>query len=116
MSAAFLRHLRLREAQRKWEPQLRAGDLSVIRWTSILINRSVGGSQLPEHGYQIAYQGIPLSPAEKRAEREDITALIEAGLLDRISALQRMSPGMSRLEAERALQEIASINARYRVT
>lgn len=103
----------IREVQRRYEPQFREGDLELIRVTAALLNQATGSSH-PEDGYQIVYEGVPLSPQERAALRDHLMALVDAGLMDRVSAYQELHPGTSREQAEEALENIARINARFR--
>ncbi len=102
-----------REAQRACEPTFRDADERLMRLSAILLNRA-NGTALPESGYRIAYAGIPMSPEELTAQREHLTGLIGAGLIDRVTAYQQLHPGKTRAEAEQDLLEIATINARFR--
>ena len=98
-----------REVQRRYEPQFRAGDLELLGKSAAIKNRLAGGAY-PESGYVQSYQGIPLSLEERRMQREELLALLEAGLLDRVSAYQELHPGMSRARAEQDLAAIDAIN------
>lgn len=104
-----------REAQRRYEPVFRPVDEQVMGITAAMVNAITGRDELPEYGYRIQYASLPPSVEERQGEREHVLALIGAGLLDRVSAYQQLHPGMTRGDAERALSEIASVNARYRV-
>lgn len=91
-----------REAQRRYTPTFREGDLELLRIAAVLWNRATGDS-VPEDGYEIAYAGIGLSKEEAEARVNLYAKQIELGLLDRVSALMDMHPGMSEAEAlERA--------------
>jgi hypothetical protein len=90
-----------RQIQRRHEPQLRRGDLAVIE----RIARVLG---LPESGWSITYAGIPLSPDERRARREDVIARLDAGLLLPGEAYQELNPGISLDDAEVAVAKIAA--------
>lgn len=94
-----------REAQRRFEPQFRAGDLETLRVSAALLNRSVAGSYA-ETGHAITYHGIPQSAQEIKAQREHLLALIDAGLADPVSAYQELHPGTTDEGALRALLQI----------
>ena len=67
----------------------------------------------PSTGWRIAYRSLPRDPAEMAAEMDRMSELIAAGLLDRVSAYQQLHPGLTREEAQRAVEEIARINRAY---
>ncbi|MCB9763918.1 MAG: hypothetical protein H6739_29375 [Alphaproteobacteria bacterium] len=95
-----------RQAQRAYEPVFRRSDLRLLR----LVSGLMGG---PTSGWRINYKSIPRDAAEMAAEMDRMSKLIEAGLLDRVSAYQQLHPGLSRQEAEKAIEEIAKINRAY---
>jgi len=99
-----------REAQRRWEPMFRAGDLRLLTICAALLNRA-HGSTLPESGYRIGYEGVPLSAEEKRGQRDHISAMLSLGLMDKIDAYQMLHAGISRPDALKALAGIATFDA-----
>ena len=101
-----------REAQKKFTPIQREFDEILMAKTAMLVNRFLGSS-LPESGYRIQYQSIPLSPEERRAEREDIVAKLEAGLLSPVAAVQIMHPDMDEGEAIRYLEKVRKDKAQF---
>ena len=101
-----------RESQRKYTAQFRAGMLSVIEKSAAILN-SAEGFELPEKGYSIRFESIPKTPDETKAEHEKALALIEAGLMDKVSAYQALNPGVTREGAMMALDEIRRLNAQY---
>ena len=101
-----------RESQRKYTAQFLAGMLSVIEKSAAILN-SAEGFELPEKGYSIRFESIPKTPDETKAERENALALIEAGLMDKVSAYQALNPGVTREGAMMALDEIRRLNAQY---
>ena len=100
----------VREQQAAYEEQFRRGDLQVLRIVALLLN-AVTDSSHPTEGFRISYKALPKSPAELKAGREELLALVDAGFLDRVTAYQRLNPGLDRTEAEAALAEIALQNA-----
>lgn len=100
----------VREQQAAYEEQFRRGDLQVLRIVALLLN-AVTDSSHPTEGFRISYKALPKSPAELKADREELLALVDAGFLDRVTAYQRLNPGLDRTEAEAALAEIALQNA-----
>ena len=94
-----------REAQRRFEPQFREGDRQLLKLSAILYNRATGSS-VPEDGYTIRYQSIPLSDTERETARKDILEKIGAGLMSKVDAYMELHPGISR---KRALEELQRI-------
>jgi hypothetical protein len=93
----------VREQQRLSEPMFRRGDLQLIALAARLLGA-------PETGYRIEYRGLPPSPQEMAAEREQVLALLGAGLLDRVAAYMRLNPGVSEDEARAKVNQIAITN------
>jgi len=104
-----------REAQRRYEPVFSPADEEVLAITASMLN-AAAGLGLPEGGYRVAYETLPPSVEERQGEREHLLALIDAGLLDRVSAYQTMHPGISRADAERALIDIQLEESRMKKT
>ena len=100
-----------REAQRKFSAVMRAADERVMSKTASLCNRFLG-EQLPESGYRVSYQSLPLSPEEMRATREDVIQKLNAGLISPIDAIQMLNPDMDEEEARRKGK--AFLNAAWR--
>jgi hypothetical protein len=100
-----------REAQRKYEPQFRRGDLQTLRISAVLLNRATG-SDYPETGHKIAYRGVPQSPAERDAHRKHILELLAGGLIDRVSAYRELHPGTTEEQARAAIEDISNTNRR----
>ena len=102
-----------REAQKRFEPVFQPVDEELLSKTAALINRAAG-DQLLEFGYRVAYESLPPSAEERQGEREHIIGLIDAGLLDRVEAYRMLHPGLSRMDAERALVEIQLIDSKIK--
>lgn len=98
-----------REAQRRFEPQFRHGDLDVLELSAILWNRATG-STFPEEDYRIAYEAIPHSAEEQKAEREHLLALLAAGLISRVEVYRQLHPGITEADASDALDAIGGVN------
>tara|TARA_R110000824_G_scaffold176239_1_gene355106 strand:+ start:1902 stop:3389 length:1488 start_codon:yes stop_codon:yes gene_type:complete len=90
-----------REAQRRYEPMFRRGDLATLRICAALLG-------LSSEGIAIEYAGVPLSLEEQKERRESLLAEMAAGLIDRVEAYQRVHPELSREQAQARLVEIAS--------
>lgn len=96
-----------REAQRVFEPLFRRADLAVCNLVSGLMG-------LPAKGWQIRYHAVARDPVEMKALWDVNAALIEAGLMDPVSAFAELHPGMSRPDAEAALERIAATRRRFK--
>jgi hypothetical protein len=98
-----------REAQRRVEPQFRHGDLDLLEITAALWNRATD-STFPEEGYRIAYEAIPPSAEERKAEREHLMELLAGGLISRVDVYRQLHPGTSEADAAAALEKIQRTN------
>lgn len=94
-----------REAQRRFAPQFRQGDLESAAMSAKLLNRRFALT-LPEKGLTIEYQAIPLSEQELEARRKDILEQVAAGLMSEIDAYMELHPGVSHEGAVRALVRV----------
>jgi hypothetical protein len=98
-----------RTAQRRAAVSMRDSDERLVALSAILLNRFLGfpaGQGYPESGYQVRYKELPLSPDERRARREDVLALLEAGLMTQAEAYQEMHPGLSFEVAARRVEAL----------
>ncbi len=95
-----------RAAQRRFAPHFRWSDQALVALSAILLNRATG-SELPEDGYAVAYQQIPLSPEELRARRDHVLALLAAGLCSPIDAYLELHEGLTREQARQDLERVA---------
>lgn len=102
----------LRNAQARFEPQLRRGDLNMLSISAKVLNRATG-SKFPETGYSISYPSLPLSSDEVKSQREDILAKVGAGLLSKVDGFMRLHPGIDRQQAIVELQRIQRENAMF---
>lgn len=94
-----------REAQRKFEPMFRSGDLELLSISAKMLNRMAGLS-VPEKGYTIRYQSIPLSEQERDGLRKDLIEKVQAGIMSKVDAYMELHPGLSRARSIEALQRI----------
>jgi len=94
-----------REAQRKYQGQFSEADSRLIMVAAILLNGSTG-SNLPEGGYSLLYQQIPLSPQELKERRANVLELVESGLLSRVDAYRELNPGITESQAKKDLEKI----------
>ena len=101
-----------RESQKKYSSVFRMADEMLMQKSAILANRFLGES-LPEDGYRVAYQALPLSPDEIKAQREDIIQKLSAGLISPITAMQMMYPDLDEQGAITMLEKIRKERAQY---
>ena len=101
-----------REAQKKYAPTFRMGDEELLSKSAILSNRFLG-TNLPESGYRVSYHSTPLSPEEMKAQREDIIAKMNAGLMSPVQAVMLMFDDMDEREAIAYLQKIRTERAQF---
>ena len=99
----------LRESQRKYSPAFRRGDVETLEISAKILNRFFN-TDFPESGYRVEYHAIELSPEESKSQREHILALLNAGLMSKIEAIQILHPDLDEVEAIERLQKIQKIN------
>ena len=89
----------IREAQRVYEPIFARSDERLLQVTAHLLGQ-------PVEPVRITYQGLPVSPQERRALIDEVERLQSARLISRVEAWQRLHPGASEAEARTALAVI----------
>lgn len=94
-----------RSAQRKYSPVFQPSDELVLELTACMSNRVMESTFLPEFGWQVEHIGLPPSPQERVADREEVLALLSAGLMGKAEARSRLL-GETR---DQASKEIASM-------
>tara|TARA_R100001594_G_scaffold138820_1_gene182720 strand:- start:415 stop:666 length:252 start_codon:yes stop_codon:yes gene_type:complete len=77
-----------------------------------MLNRATG-STLPETGYTVRFQSVPLSPQERDSIRRDIMEKSAAGLMSVVDAYMALHPGIGRDRAITELQRIQRENAAF---
>lgn len=98
-----------RKAQRRYAGVFRGSDERLVGICAALYNRATGaveGRRYVEGGYRVLYHELPLSPDERRARREDVIAMLEAGLISPVGAYMELHPGVTKAQATRAILEI----------
>ena len=98
-----------RKAQRKYAQVFRDADERLVAMCAAMSNRARGaaeGNRYVEGGYKVLYHELPLSPEERRARREDVIAMLEAGLVSPVHAFQELHPGVTKAQAEREIMDI----------
>jgi hypothetical protein len=103
-----------RDAQKKYAPVFRMADEELLSKTAMLANRFMG-TKLPEDGYRVSYQSMPLTPDEMRAQREDIISKLQAGLISPVTAVMMMYEDMDPREARDYLEQIRRDRAQYQL-
>ena len=101
-----------REAQKKFAPVFRMADEELLAKTAMLSNRFLG-TNLPEDGYRVSYHSMPLTPTEMQAQREDIIAKMNAGLISPVTAVMMMYDDMDPKEAREYLLQIRRERAEF---
>lgn len=101
-----------RTASVRLAPQMRRGDEEMMSKCAMLCNRFLGTS-LPEDGYRVKYNSLPLSPDELKAQREDVVQKLSAGLISPIDALKILNPDLDDIEARRELERIRKERAEF---
>ena len=101
-----------REAQKKFAPTFRMSDEELLAKTAMMSNRYLG-TRRPEDGYRVSYHSVPLSPEEIRAQREDIIAKLQAGLISPVTAVMMMYDDMDAKEARDYLAQIRRERAEF---
>ena len=101
-----------REAQRKYAPVFRMADEDLLAKSAALCNRYLG-TDLPESGYRVSYQSLALGPEELKAQREDLLAKLQAGLISPIEAIQTLNPDLDYTAAVEHLNKIRRERAEF---
>ncbi|HIA00325.1 MAG TPA: hypothetical protein EYN66_00145 [Myxococcales bacterium] len=83
----------------------RASDLEMLSTSAKLLNM-MAGLNIPESGYTIRYQAIPLSEQERDGLRKDLIEKVQAGIMSKVDAYMEIHPGMARARAIQELQRI----------
>jgi hypothetical protein len=91
-----------REFSNQVEPLFRLRDVELLGKAAAMIRIS-GGPALPESGYAITYQQIPLSSDERREQREHLDWQAKAGQLSPIDVYKALHPGVSADAARAAI-------------
>jgi hypothetical protein len=70
-----------REASRAYEPTFKAADLQLLTVIAASVNLAQGRVAVPESGYAITYQALPLSKEERKAVLDEVERLLDRGLI-----------------------------------
>lgn len=95
-----------REAQRRFAPQQRRGDLTLLRQSAALLG-------LPDEGWNIRYTGVPSTFSERQLLIEEYEMRAAHGLASPVQVLARLDD-ISEDEARARLLQIAEDNVRFR--
>jgi len=88
-----------RQAQRKYVPQFKDGDIEICKLTASLMG-------FEEAHWNIRYQSLPKDPEEVQATWNVVSSLLDSGLMSRKQAYLRLNPDLTIEEAERELELI----------
>lgn len=102
----------IREQQRRFRPAFSRGDAETLSLSAKIANRFLNLS-LPENGYRVEYHAIELSPEESKGQRENLIALIGAGLMSKIEAIQVLHPDLDDELAMKKLEKIRQQNIQF---
>ena len=102
----------MREMQQRFAPVFRKNDEELLSKTAKLTNRFLN-SNLPESGYRIQYQQIPLSPEEMKARRIDVIEKLNANLISPIDAIMILNPDLDEKAAREELIRIRRERAEF---
>lgn len=91
-----------REAQRRYEPVFRPPDEELLELSAIVMN-DLGGTSYPEFGYRVAYQGLPPSPEEQQATRDQNDWDVLNDQASPIDVYIREHPGATESDARDAI-------------
>ncbi len=96
-----------RVAARKFAPSFKVADERLISISAAMLNRAMG-TRLPELGYTVTYQDLPLSPDELASRRTNILEMRTAKLISRRDAYMELHPGLTPAQTD---AELAAIDA-----
>tara|TARA_Y100001973_G_scaffold66978_1_gene97857 strand:- start:864 stop:2306 length:1443 start_codon:yes stop_codon:yes gene_type:complete len=104
-----------REISKRFAPIFRASDESLIAKAAMMSNLFLGLPQMPESGYRVQYQPIPLSPEETKAQREDVIQKLDTGLISPVQAIQILNPDLDVDSAKLELLRIRKERAEFMI-
>jgi len=94
-----------RRAQVKYEPQFARADVELLEVIAALHNTYSGDAPLPESGYSVRYQGLPLSVDERRTRINEFKMLFEIELASKVQLLAELE-GITEDQARARLGQI----------
>ena len=94
-----------RDAQRRFSEVFRVGDMQALVLGAKISNRFLGTNYPEDPIYSIQYIAVPLSPEELKAQREDIIAKMEKGLIGHVEAIQELYD----ITEEEAIEKLRTI-------
>ena len=98
-----------RTAQRRYANVFRGSDERLVGICAAMSNRARqagAGQRYVEGGYRVLYHELPLSPDERRARREDVIEMLDAGLISPVAAYIELHPGVTKAQATREIMSI----------
>jgi hypothetical protein len=93
------------EAQRRYAPVFAPVDAEVLSITAVLVNRAIGAPLVAEDGWRVEHLALPAPIEQRRADREEVIAMLGQRLLSRAEARARIT-GEDLETAARAIQAI----------
>jgi len=94
-----------RRAQLKYQPQFARADVELLEVIAALHNTYSGEAPLPETGYSVRYQGLPLSVDERRTRIEEYRTRSELGIASPVQLLAELE-GITEDQARARLAQI----------
>ena len=91
-----------REASEQYREEFARSDSMLARLVACILNRQ--GESIPETGYSVDYQRLPLSQGERLQLLGELEKALEMGLVTRAQAYARYN-GITEAEASEALEE-----------
>lgn len=95
------------EAQRRYGPIFAPVDAEVLSITATMVNRRVGSPLLAEDGWKVEHLALQPPLEQRKVEREETLALLEAGLITKAEARARIT-GEDLAEAKRGVAAAAA--------
>ena len=89
-----------RELQRSYGPAFARADVQLLRGVSGLMG-------LPMDGWRQIYQSLPRDPVDVQRDLERIEKAVALGLMDKVSGYMELHPGLTREQAQVAVDKIA---------
>ena len=103
--AISLRREVVRARQREADATYSRSDVQLLAICAALLNANAGAN-LPEAGYVVHYQGVPLSPDERAARLAAVISKAELGMASPVDVVLAEHPDLTRAEAAAMLETI----------
>lgn len=103
----------IREKQSEIRPNLRRGDEQLLAISAALLNRHVDGSNLPESGWSVTHDELPLTPAEAKGRADEAISDMELGIASPVDLVLARNPSWSRKQAVQHLKDVRRENTQF---